>query len=111
MSDHLDCVNPAAVAQLKEELPEVDRLSHLFKVLADETRLKIVYILSQQELCVADIAEVLGSTASNVSHHLRLLRSARLVRYRREGKMVFYSLDDDHVEAIIKQGILHVAHT
>lgn len=108
---NLDCINPQAVAELKEELPEVDRLSHLLKVLADETRLKIVYILSRQELCVADIAEVLGSTASNVSHHLRLLRNARLVRHRRDGKLVFYALDDDHVEAIIQQGFSHVAHT
>ena len=77
MTDHPSCFDPEAVSRLKEGLPEVDRLSHLFKVLADETRLKIVYILAQQELCVADIAEVLGSTASNVSHHLRLLRNAR----------------------------------
>jgi DNA-binding transcriptional ArsR family regulator len=111
LTDHPSCFDPEAVSRLKEGLPEVDRLSHLFKVLADETRLKIVYILSRQELCVADIAEVLGSTASNVSHHLRLLRNARLVRYRRDGKLVYYSLDDDHVEAIIQQGFLHVAHT
>lgn len=104
------CVNPDVVSKLKESLPEVDRLSHLFKVLADETRLKIVYILSQQELCVGDIAEVLGSTASNVSHHLRLLRNAHLVRHRKDGKFVYYSLDDNHVETIIQQGFMHVAH-
>lgn len=95
----------------KIQLPAVGELSNLFKVLADETRLKIVYILQGQELCVGHIAGLLDSTASNVSHHLRLLRSARLVRRRRQGKMVYYTLDDEHVEAIIKQGFLHITHT
>lgn len=113
MKDTCDvqCVNQELVDSLKQALPDANKPSHLFKVLADETRLKIVYILSKAELCVCDIAEVLGSTASNVSHHLRLLRNARLVKYRKDGKMVYYSLDDDHVEAIIDQGFRHAAHT
>jgi DNA-binding transcriptional ArsR family regulator len=107
----VQCVNQGAVNRLKDSMPEVDRLAHLFKVLADETRVKIVYVLSREELCVCDIAEVLGSTPSNVSHHLRQLRNARLVKYRRHGKMVFYSLDDDHVKAIIDQGFRHASHS
>lgn len=105
-----ECVNYQAVQRLQKGLPEVDRLAHLFKVLADETRLKIVYILSLEELCVCDIAAVLGSTQSNVSHHLRQLRNARIVKYRKEGKMVYYTLDDDHVENIIEQGFRHATH-
>lgn len=92
------------------QLPELNRLSNLFKVLADETRLKIVYILLRQELSVGDIAGLLGSTPSNVSHHLRLLRAARLVKRRRDGKLIYYTLDDEHVEAIIEQGFYHIAH-
>lgn len=107
----VNCINPETVLRLQQDLPDVNLVAHLFKVLADETRLKIVYILSREELCVCDIAGVLGSTPSNVSHHLRLLRSARLVKYRKDGKMVYYSLDDDHVDAIINQGFKHVSHT
>lgn len=107
----IECVNQEAVDRLKNSMPRVDKLTHLFKVLADETRIKIVYILLQQELCVCDIAEVLGSTASNVSHHLRHLRNAHLVKHRKDGKMVFYSLDDDHVKAIIEEGFSHADHT
>lgn len=104
------CVDQQTVARLRRQLPVSDDLAQLFKVLADDTRVKIVCLLSLQELCVCDIAETLGATPSNVSHHLRLLRGARLVKYRREGKMVFYSLDDHHVEAIIEQGMAHIAH-
>lgn len=104
-------INQETVNRLKQDLPDVRQLSSLFKVLADETRVKIVYILSRQELCVCDLAAILDSTASNISHHLRLLRNARLVKYRKDGKMVFYTLDDNHVEAIIEQGFLHASHS
>lgn len=105
------CVNKEAANRLRDSLPDVRLLSNLFKVLADETRVKIVYLLSLEELCVCDIAGILDSTSSNISHHLRLLRNARLVKYRREGKMVYYSLDDEHVQAIIDQGFKHASHT
>lgn len=95
---------------IEQKWSRIAELSNLFKVLADETRLKVVYILLGQELCVGDIAEALDSTASNISHHLRLLRGARLVKRRRQGKMIYYTLDDKHVEAIIKQGFSHIAH-
>src|SRR5690554_6502740 len=90
---------------------DVEKVANLFKVLADETRLKIVHLLSQKELKVGSIARTLDHTPSNVSHHLPLLRNARLVKHRRDGKMIFYSLDDDHVVAIIDQGFKHASHT
>lgn len=92
----------ATVERLRESLIEVSGLSELFRVLSDETRTKILYLLSKEELCVYDIAQVLDMTLPAVSHHLRLLKAMRLVRSRREGKHVFYMLDDDHVLSLIK---------
>ena len=83
-------------------------LAELFKVFGDSTRVKILYALFEAELCVCDIAQVLGMSISAISHQLRVLKQARLVKYRREGKTVFYSLSDDHVRSIIDQGIGHV---
>lgn len=94
-----------------DKIPDMTDLAELFKVLADETRVKIVYLLAKEELCVCDIATILDSSVSNVSHHLRVLRNSHLVRYRREGKRVFYTLDDDHVVHIIEEGFDHVKHT
>ena len=88
----------------------INRLSQTFKVLADPTRLKIIYVLSKKPLCVCDIANLLGMSQSAISHHLRLLRNLRLVKFRKEGKMVIYSLDDDHVLQLSKQGMDHVIH-
>jgi DNA-binding transcriptional ArsR family regulator len=84
-------------------------LSETFKVLSDPTRLKIVLALAKEELCVFDIAELLGITESAVSHQLRLLKTLRLVKYRKNGKMVFYSLDDEHIEDLIRIATRHVA--
>lgn len=109
-SDQTQCIQEEAIARLREQLPDTAGLARLYKVLADETRIKIVYLLLARELCVGHIAKILGGTPSNVSHHLRLLRSARLVKYRRQGKLVFYSLDDHHVRAIIQQGLAHLNH-
>jgi len=92
---------------LKESLLSVVGLSELYKALADETRVKILYLLSQQELCVCDLAFLLETTLPAISHHLRLLRTLRLVAARRDGKMVFYRLDDDHVLALIEQAKQH----
>ncbi len=83
-------------------------LAEIFRVLGDPTRLRICMFLSQAELCVCDLAAILGVSESAVSHQLRVLRGQRLVKYRREGKMAFYSLDDDHVQALIAQGLEHV---
>ena len=88
--------------ELREGLLNVAGLSELFRALADETRTKILYLLSRQELCVCDLAYLLDMTLPAVSHHLRLLKTMRLIRSRREGKQVFYTLDDDHVVALIE---------
>lgn len=87
---------------LRERVLEVAGLSELFQALADETRTKILYLLSLEELCVCDLAGILDLTLPTISHHLRLLKAMRLVKYRREGKMVYYSLADEHVLQLIK---------
>lgn len=93
-------------------LPEQDarELAETFKILADPTRIKILHALSKRELCVCDIAAVVKMGQSAVSHQLRLLRGSRLVKYRRDGKMVWYSLDDEHISSLLSQGIEHITH-
>ena len=88
--------------ELRGKLLDVAGLSELFRALSDETRTKILYLLSQQELCVCDLAYLLEMTLPAVSHHLRLLKTMRLIRSRRDGKQVFYSLDDEHVLSLIR---------
>lgn len=83
-------------------------LSETFKMLGDITRLKICLALSRQELCVGDIAGLLGLSDSAVSHQLRIMKTMRLVKYRKEGKMTFYMLDDEHIEQLIRLGVRHV---
>ena len=83
-------------------------LAELFKVFGDTTRIKILYALFEAELCVGDIAQLLNLTQTAVSHQLRILKTNKLVKFRREGKVVFYSLSDDHVRGIIDQGIEHI---
>jgi ArsR family transcriptional regulator, lead/cadmium/zinc/bismuth-responsive transcriptional repressor len=83
-------------------------LAETFKVLGDTTRVRILDVLSRTELCVQDLAGVLGLTQSAVSHQLRLLRSSRLVRTRRGGRQIFYALDDDHIVGLFRQGLEHV---
>ena len=92
-------------------MPDEDTLydlSELFRIFGDSTRIRILYVLFEAEMCVCDIAQLLGMTQSAISHQLRALKNARLVKSRREGKTVFYSLADDHVKTIIDQGIEHV---
>lgn len=83
-------------------------LAELFKVFGDTTRIKILCALFEAEMCVCDIASLLNMNQSAISHQLRVLKQARLVKYRREGKTVFYSLDDEHVKHIFDQGLVHV---
>ncbi|MGN0536448.1 MAG: ArsR/SmtB family transcription factor [Acutalibacteraceae bacterium] len=92
-------------------MPDMDTLfslAELFKVFGDTTRIRIMCALFENELCVCDIAEILGMGQSAISHQLRLLRAASLVRVRREGKQSFYSLDDDHVRKIYEMGLNHI---
>ena len=83
-------------------------LAELFKIFGDSTRIRILYVLFEAEVCVCDIAEVLKMTQSAISHQLRLLKQAKLVKSRRDGKTVYYSLADDHVRTIIDQGMEHI---
>jgi ArsR family transcriptional regulator len=83
-------------------------LAELFKVFGDSTRIRILYVLFEQELCVGDIAELLNMSQSSVSHQLRILKDAKLVKFRREGKSIFYALDDEHVYHMIEMGMEHV---
>ncbi len=100
-----------AVERVREGMPEDEMLydlAELYKVFGDSTRIKILYALFEEELCVCDIASLLGMSASAISHQLRVLKQASLVRYRRDGKTVYYSLADDHVRSIIDQGMEHI---
>lgn len=86
----------------------VAKLAETFRVLGDPTRVKIIYALSQKELCVCEISAVLDMSQSAISHQLRILRNLRLVKYRKEGKTVYYSLDDEHILMLFHQGLEHV---
>ena len=107
----VDCIHAEDVQRARDALPgdeHVDALAETFKTLGDPTRLRIVSALAGQELCVCDIAVVLGASQSAVSHSLRALRQLRLVRYRKAGKIAYYSLDDDHITALLREGLRHV---
>lgn len=107
----LFCYNKAKVDMLKKSLPAADRLAKLaeiFKVLGDATRAKILLSLSKGELCVCDIAHILNLSISAVSHQLRLLRNLGLVKYRSEGRMAFYALDNRHILKLVNEGIRHI---
>lgn len=90
----------------KDEL--IYDLAEFFKVFADSTRMKIIYALMEKELCVCDIATIVGTTQSAISHQLRVLKQSKLVKFRKEGKEVFYSLDDEHIAEIVKKGREHI---
>ncbi|MFQ5536862.1 MAG: ArsR/SmtB family transcription factor [Gemmatimonadota bacterium] len=87
---------------------EIEELADIFQLLANPTRLRILEALAREELCVCDLAAVVEASQSAVSHHLRHLRAMRLVRYRKEGRMAFYHLDDDHVTTLIRTALNHV---
>ncbi len=99
------------VERVRKEMPGEDTLydlTELFRIFGDSTRIRILYVLFEAEMCVCDIAALLGMTQSAISHQLRALKNARLVTSRRDGKTVFYSLADDHVKTIINQGLEHI---
>ncbi len=99
------------VQQVLEQQPDDEvlyDLAELFKVFGDSTRIKILYALSASELCVGDIAQMLNLSQSSVSHQLRILKDSKLVRFRRQGKIIFYALDDEHVRNIINMGMEHI---
>lgn len=90
--------------------PTAERMASTFEALADPTRVRIISVLADTELCVSDLAACLGMSVSAVSHQLRLLREKRLVRARRAGRYVFYALDDEHIRGLFEQGLEHVRH-
>ena len=103
---HEDIVNA-----VKDNIPDEEilyDLAELFKVFGDSTRVKLLYVLFEHEMCVCDIAQLLNMSQSSISHQLRVLKQSRLVKYRREGKSVFYSLADGHIKTIFDQGLEHV---
>jgi len=111
--DHCDCdtIHEDVVVAVRASMPEESilcDLADLFKVFSDSTRVKILCALQNSEMCVCDIAVLLGMTKSAVSHQLRQLRQTRLVRNRKDGKVVYYALDDEHVGSVFEQGLLHV---
>lgn len=108
--DFLALENHRAEQVKSEQLDEdvLFDLAELFKIFGDSNRIRILYALSDVELCVSDIARILGLSPSAVSHQLRILKSSKLVKCRREGKIIFYMLDDEHVRDIINMGLEHV---
>lgn len=105
------CVHEDTVKKVKNDMPEEEKLydlAELFKIFGDSTRIKILYALFEAELCVCDIAQLLNVSQTAVSHQLRVLKTNKLVKCRKEGKNVFYSLADDHVCSIINQGMDHI---
>lgn len=104
-------VHPDAVERVRGLLPRDETLydlAELFKIFGDSTRVKILYALLESELCVCDIAKLMDVTQSAVSHQLRVLKASKLVKFRREGKTIFYSLADNHVVSILNQGMEHI---
>lgn len=104
------CVDDEKVRRAKESVSHQNTsdVAQIFKALSDDTRIKIAFSLcEEEELCVCDVANIVGCTTATASHHLRLLRNMGLAKYRKEGKLVFYSLDDDHVKQLIKIAFTH----
>jgi len=106
-----DVIHEDIVNQVKTKMPQEEDLydlAELFKVFGDSTRIKILWALDEAEMCVCDIAVLLNMTQSAISHQLRVLKQAKLVKCRKEGKIVYYSLDDEHVRQIFDQGMIHI---
>lgn len=102
------CFDEEKVNRIQPQIEQVNGVELIFKALSDATRLKIAYALTlEAELCVCDVANIIGSTTATASHHLRLLRNMGLAKYRKEGKLVFYSLEDDHVRQLVSIATTH----
>ena len=106
---HINTENVAKASLAIPEISEIQGLADMFKALGDPTRLKIVTALVAAELCVCDLSAVCNLSESAISHQLRILRNLRIVKYRREGKIVYYRLDDDHVESLVRQSLAHIS--
>ena len=113
--ERCDCtvIHEDVVNLVRDSMPHEESLydlADIFKVFGDTTRIKILYALFASEMCVCDIAVLLNMTQSAISHQLRVLKQARLVTFRKEGKVVYYSLDYDHIKQIFDQGLIHIKH-
>ncbi len=111
MEEETGVVNEALISSVNDDMPDEEMLydlAELYKVFGDSTRIKILYALFESEMCVCDIAQLLRMTQSAISHQLRVLKQSKLVKFRREGKTIFYSLADDHVRTIIGMGMEHL---
>ena len=109
----IKCIDKTKVRETVKTLPETEdiaQMADIFKALSDPSRLKIVLVLLNHEHCVCDIAAICGQTDSGVSHQLRLLRTLKIVKNRRDGKIIYYSIDDDHVASLIHMSLNHVRH-
>ena len=111
-----DCstINTSLVEKVRESMPDervISTLATFYKIIGDSTRCKILYALSQCEMCVCDLSNVLNMTKSTISHQLAKLKDLRIVKYRREGKAVYYSLDDEHVAQVYSISLKHITHT
>ena len=112
-AEHCDFmhVHPETIEFVNSQIPDETKLYELadfFKVFADSTRIRILYVLKCSEMCVCDIAQILNMSQSAISHQLRVLKQMKLVKNRRDGKTIFYSLADDHITTILSQGIEHI---
>ena len=107
----VECVHPEAVNLVQSKMDDdasLQDLSALFKILGDHTRIRILHALLISELCVCDLVTILNMSQSAVSHQLRVLRNGKVIKYRKDGKNVFYSLDDEHIAILLQQGMAHV---
>lgn len=107
----INTIHQDIVENVKNVMPQDDLiydLAEFYKVFADSTRMKIIYALMENELCVCDIAAIVRTTQSAISHQLRILKQAKLVKYKKDGKVVYYSLDDEHIAEIVKKGREHI---
>ena len=108
-----DCniIHEKVVETVRQVMPEEEKfidLADTFKIFSDSTRIKILYALMQAEMCVCDISALIGMTKSSVSHQLRILKQAKLVKYRKDGRIVYYSIADEHVRSIFNEGMMHI---
>ncbi len=110
----VECFHQEVVDEAKAKMlgiDEANRLADIFKALGDSNRIHLLNALTNREMCVCDLSALLGMTVSAVSHQLRVLRNLRIVKFRKEGKMVYYTLDDTHIEILFKEGLEHIRHT
>lgn len=111
LNEDLEIIDEIKINSVRQKMPNDELLfdlAELFKVFGDSTRMKIICALLEDELCVGDIAVITNSTPSAISHQLRVLKQAKLVKYRKDGKSVYYSLDDEHVKQIFEKGREHI---